>query len=177
MALRPLLSFRKAQYAQIFPLKSVPFCKLFAGLGSTSKSSISSLLPSYLILSLFSLPCPLLHLSFHLKPSGRSGRNCLLSPPALSDYNGSSDTRFSRGTTRLMSWPDGERYLRPLQSLIVCLLFSLVSTLLFYRTGGVLSPRNSSTRRFPRSPLRNLCSLVRLAVCSLVFDATNTPYC
>ena len=31
----------------------------------------------------------------------------LLSPLVLSDYNGSPDTRFSRGTTRLMSWPDG----------------------------------------------------------------------
>ena len=27
----------------------------------------------------------------------------------LSCYNGSPDTRFSQGTTRLMSWPDGER--------------------------------------------------------------------
>ena len=43
-----------------------------------------------------------------------SGRNCLLSPPVLSVYNESPDTRFSRETTRLMSWPDGERYLRPL---------------------------------------------------------------
>ena len=51
--------------------------------------------------------CPLLHLSFYLKLCGRSGRNCLLSPHVLSDYNGSPDTRFSRGTTQPMSWPDG----------------------------------------------------------------------
>ena len=57
---------------------------------------------------------------------GRSGRNCLLSPAVLSDYNGSPDTRFSRGTTRLMSWPDGERNLRPSQSLAVSLLSSLL---------------------------------------------------
>ena len=56
------------------------------------------------------------------------------SPPVLSDYNGSPDTRFSRGTTRLMSWPDGERYLPPLQPLVVSLLLSLESTLLFSRT-------------------------------------------
>ena len=31
-----------------------------------------------------------------------------------------------------MSWPDGERYLRPLQSLVVSLLLSLISTLLFF---------------------------------------------
>ena len=39
----------------------------------------------------------------------------------------------------MMSWPDRERYLRPLQSLVVSLLLSLVSTLLFSGTGGVLS--------------------------------------
>ena len=37
--------------------------------------------------------------------------------PVLSGYNGSPDTRFSRGRARLMSSPDGESYLRPLQSL------------------------------------------------------------
>ena len=59
-------------------------------------------------------------LSSYLKLCGISGRNCLLF--LLSDYNGSLDTRFSRGTIRLMSWPDGERYLRPPQSLVVSLL-------------------------------------------------------
>ena len=75
-------------------------------------------------------------------------RNCLLSPPVLLDYSGSPNTRFSRGTTRLMSWPDGERYSCPQQSLVV----SLVSTLLCSRTGGVLSHQNSSIHRFPRFP-------------------------
>ena len=42
--------------------------------------------------------------------------------PVVSGYNGSPDTRFFWGTTRLMSWPDGERYLRPLQSLVVSFL-------------------------------------------------------
>ena len=46
VALRPLFSFQKAQYAQVFPLKPVPFCTLFAGLGSTNKSAISLLLLS-----------------------------------------------------------------------------------------------------------------------------------
>ena len=36
VALRPLFPFRLAQYAQVFPLKPVPFCTLFAGLGSTA---------------------------------------------------------------------------------------------------------------------------------------------
>ena len=73
----------------------------------------------------------------------------VFSLPILSGYNGSPDTRFYRGTTRLMSWPDGERYLRPLLSLVVSLLLSLVSTLVFSRTGGVLSHRSSLTCRFP----------------------------
>ena len=76
-----------------------------------------------------------------------------------------------------MSWPDEERYLRPLQSLVVYLLFISVSTLVFSQTGGVLSHRSSSTRRFPRFSPRNLCSLVTLAVFSLVFDATEIAYC
>ena len=46
LALRPLFSFQQAQYAQVFPLKPVPFCMLFAGLGSTNKSAISLLLLS-----------------------------------------------------------------------------------------------------------------------------------
>ena len=176
VALRPLFPFRQAQYAQVFSLKPAPFCTLFAGLGSTNKSTISLLFSSCLTLVLSSPPCPLLHLSSYLKLCGRSGRNCLLSPPVLSDYNGSQDTRFSRGTTRSMSWPDGERYLRPPLSLVVSLLLSLVSTLVLSRTGGVLSHRSSFTHRFSRFPLRNLCSLVMLAVSSLVFAATDTAF-
>ena len=70
-------------------------------------------------------------LSSYLKLCDRSGRNCLLSPPVLSDCNGSPDTRFYRETTRLMSWPDGERYLRPLQFLIVSSLISRIHSCLF----------------------------------------------
>ena len=137
VALRLLFSFRQAQYVPVFPLKPAPFCTLFAGLGSINKSAIFLLFSSCLTLVLSSPPCPLLHLSSYLKLCGRSGRDCLLSPPVLSDYNGSPDTRFSRGTTRLMSWPDMERYLRPPQSPVVSLLLSLVSTLVFSRTGGL----------------------------------------
>ena len=100
-------------------------------------------------LALSSPLCPLFRLSFYLKLCGRSGRNCLLSSPVLSGCNEFPDTRFSPGTTRLMSWPDGERYLHPLQSLEVSLLLSLVSTLVLSRTGGVLSHLNSLIRRIP----------------------------
>ena len=80
-------------------------------------------------------------------------------------------------TTRLMSWPDGERYLRSPQSLVVSLLLSLVSSLLFSGSGGALSLLNSSTHRFLRFPPRNLCSLVTLAVFSFVYAATDTAFC
>ena len=109
----------------------------------------------------------------YLKLCGRSGRKCLLSPSVLLDYNGSPDTSFSRGTT---SWPDGERYLRPPQSLVVSLLLPLVSTLLFSRTVSILSHLNFFTHTSPRFPPRNLCSLVMLAVSSLVYAATDTAF-
>ena len=161
----------------VFLLKPAPFCTLFAGLGNTVKSAIFLYFFSYyLTLVLSSLPCPLLHLSCCFKLCGRSGRNCPLSPPVLSGYNGYPDTRFSRGTTQLMSLPDGERCLRPPQSHVVSLLLSLVSTLAFSRTGGVLSLPNILTHRFPRFPPRNFCSLVMLAVSSLVFAATDTAF-
>ena len=122
VALRPLFPFRQAQYAQVFPMKPAPFCTLFADLGSTNKSASSLLFSSCLTLVLSSPPCPLLHPSSYLKFFGRFGRNCLLSSSVLSSYNGSPDTRFSRGTMLLMSWPDGERYLHPPLSLAVSLL-------------------------------------------------------
>ena len=161
------LSFRQAQYVPVFPLKPAPFCRLFAGLGSTNKSATFLFFSYYLTLVLSSLPRPLLHLFSYLKLCRRSGRNCLFSPPVLSGYNGSPDTRFSRGMTRLMSWPDGERYSRPPQSLVVTLLLSLVSTLVFSWTGGVLFHRSILTHRFPQFPLRKLCSLSSCSLCSL----------
>ena len=105
-----------------------------------------------------------------------SVRNCLLSSPVLSGYNGSPDTRFSQGTVRLMSWPVGECYLFPQQSFVVTLL-SLVSTLVFSQTGGILSHVNSSTHKFFRFPPRNLCFYVMLTVFSLSFAATDAAFC
>ena len=134
---------------KFFPLKPAPFCTLFAGLGNTNKSAIFLLFSYYLTLVLSSSPCPLLHLSSFFKLCGRSGRNCLLFPSVPSGYNGSPDTRFYGGMTRLMSWPDGKRYLHPPQSLVVSLLLSLVSTLILSWTGGALSHQNSLTHRFP----------------------------
>ena len=168
-----LFPFRQAQYAQAFPLKPAPFCTLCAGLSSTNKSAISLLLSYYLTLALSSPPGPLLHLSFYLYFSVRSSRNCLLSPPVLSGYNWSPDTRCFRGTTRLMNWPDEKHYSCPLQSLVVSLLLSLASTLIFSRTEDVLSHRSSLTHRFPRFSLWNLCSLVT-SLCSLLSTLQRT---
>ena len=39
VALRPHFPFRQAQYAQVFPLKPAPFCKLLVNFGSTNKSA------------------------------------------------------------------------------------------------------------------------------------------
>ena len=44
VALRPLFPFWQAQYVQVFPLKSVPFCQLFAGPGSPNESATFFLL-------------------------------------------------------------------------------------------------------------------------------------
>ena len=59
----------------------------------------------------------------------------------------------------------------------ISLLLSFLTTLLFSQTEGILSHQNSSTHRFPGFPLRNLCFLVMLTVCSLVFAAMDTAFC
>ena len=148
---------------------------LFAGLGSTNKPAISLFLLSdsrFVLANLSSSPSFLLPQtlwqiwqelsSLLLFYQTTMGPRTLVSPWEM---------------MRLMSWPDGERYSCLLQSLVVSLLLSLISTLVFSRTGGVLSHRNSSTRRFPRFPPRNLCSLVMLAVFFLIYAATDTAYC
>ena len=126
VASRPPFSFQQAQYGQVFPLKPAPFCKLFAGLGSTNKSAISLLLLSdsrSVLATLFSPPSFLL-------PQSLSETIFFL----LQFYQatmGPPDIRSFRTTTRLMSWPDGEHYLFPQQSLVVTLLISGIHSFLF----------------------------------------------
>ena len=124
VALKPLFPFQQAQYVQVFRLKPAPFCTLFVGLGNTNKLSTSFFFSSYLTLVLSPPLCPLLRLSFYPNLCGRSDRNCFLSP-ALSGYNGSPDTCFSRGKTRLMSWSKQGALLAP--SAIPCSLSPLIS--------------------------------------------------
>ena len=97
VARRPLFPFQQAQYAKVSLLKRPPFCTLFAGLDSINKSAASLLLSDSRSVP---PPCSLLHLSFCLI---LSGSNSLFSPSVSSRYNGSLDTRFFRGTTRLMN--------------------------------------------------------------------------
>ena len=81
----------------------------------------------------------------------------------------STDARFSRGTTRVMSWPNAEHYSCPLQSLVV-----------FYLSYPLISNwrRTVSSKFFDTQVLSiNFCSLVALVVSSFIFAATNTTYC
>ena len=172
VALRPLFPFQQAQHVQVFLLKPAPFCTLFAGLGSTNKPAISLLLlsDSRSVLATLSSP-PSFLLSQTLWQELSSLSSCSIRLQWVPGHS------FLPWNDAAVSWPDGERCLRPLQSLVVSFLISLVSTLVLSWTGGVLSHLNFLTRRFPRYPSRNLCSLVMLAVFSFVYAATDTAFC
>ena len=173
MALRPPFPFRQAQYAQVFPLNPAPFCTLFAGLGSTNKSSTSLLLLTdcrFVFATLFSPP------SFLLSQTLWQIWQELFFLPCCNRLQWFPGHSFLPGNNSTDELARRGALLAPLQCLVVSFLISLVSTLVLSQTGGVLSHRNSLTHRFPQLPLRNLCSLVMLAVSSLVFAATGTAY-
>ena len=121
VALRPHFPFQQTQYAQVFLLKLKPFCTLFAGLGSTNKSATSLLLLSNSRSVLAILSSPLSFLSTSISLADLAGTVFFF----LLFYQAAMGPRTlvsPRGTTRLMSWPNGERYVRPLQSIVVSLL-------------------------------------------------------
>ena len=97
------LSFSAGSVCSSFSAKACAILHALCWSRQYQQSAISLFFSYYLTLVLFSPPCPLLHLSCYLKLCGRSGRNCLLFPRALSGYNGSPDTHFYRETTRLVS--------------------------------------------------------------------------
>ena len=151
-------------------MKPTPFCKHSAGPGSANKSF-------FFLLSL----CPFLRLFFYLKRFGRSSRRCPLSP-VLSGYYGSLDTHFFQGTTWLISWLDGERYSCPVvsvavESAVVSLLLSHVSTLVFSRTGGVLPHLNSSTHTDSLGVHRGTHAPSSRSLCSLSSSLQRTRSC
>ena len=165
MTLRPLFPFQQTQCAQVFPLKPVPFCKLYAGLGSTNKSASSllllsdscSVLPTLSSSPSFLLPQTLWQIWQELSSLCFCSIRLQWIP----------DTRFSRKTTRLMSWPDGVRYSCPLQFFVISLVLSLVSTLIFSRSEDVLSHRNSSTQPCSCDFHRGTCSPWSRSLCCL----------
>ena len=149
---------------------------LFAGLGSANKSAISLLFlsdsrsvltslssPPSLILpqSLWHIWQELFSLSSHsIRPQWVRGHSLL-------QENDAADELARQGALLV-------------PSAIPCSLsplMSLVSTLVFSRTAGVLSHRNSLTHRFPQFPSRSLFSLVMLVVFSPVYVATDTAFC
>ena len=173
VALSPLFHFRQAQCVQVSPLKPAPFCMLCARLGNTIKSAIFLLFllllsDSRSVLATLSSP-PSFLLSqtlWQIWQELSSLSSCFIRLQWVPGHS------FLPGNDAA----DGEGCLRPPESLVVSLLLSLVSTLVFSRTGGVRFLRSILTHRFPRFSLRNYCSLVMLAVSSLVFAAMDTAF-
>ena len=126
VALRPLFLIRQAHFVQIFPLKLTHFCKLSAGLRSTSKSA-NFLLFHFSFLSTL-LHYSLLRLSFCFTLSGTSARNFLLFLHRLLGSNWSEAILWEM--TRSKSWPGVVRCSsHPLSHVIS---FSLFFSFLFF---------------------------------------------
>ena len=141
---------------------------------SAAPTSLPFLFSFRLTLVLSSPSCSLLRLSFYLNLWQIWQELCSLSCSIRLQWvlehtilpgNDAADELARRGALP-----------RPLLSLVVSLLLSLVSTLVYSRTEGVLSHRNSLNHKFPRYLQRNLYSLVMLAVSSLVYAATDTAF-
>ena len=171
------LSFSAGLVCSSFSAEACITLRALAGLGSTNKSAIFFLFSSYLTLVLSSPPCPLLHLFSYLKLCGRCSTNCLLSScsirlqwvPGHSFLPGNdvADELVRRGA--LLVPPATPCSLSP--------LISRIHSCLFSDWRHTVSSKFLDTHKFPRFPLRNLRSLVMLAVSSLVYAAMDTAFC
>ena len=106
---------------------------------SVASTSLSFLFSSSQTLALPLVHFPLLHSSFYLAISGTAGRNNSILPPfsiRLQWIPGRSFLPMS-GTANQLARRSA--LLQSSTSHVISLLLPLVSTLLFFRTGGVLS--------------------------------------
>ena len=164
------LSFLAGPVFSSFSAEACAILQVLAGLGSTNKPATSLLSSFYLTLALSS---PSFLLPQFLRQIWQELSSLSSYSIKLQWVPGHS---FLSGNDAVDDLARRECYLCSLQSLVVSLLLSLVSTHLFSRTGGVLFYRNSSTHKFPRFPPRNLCSLITLTVFSIVYDETDTAF-
>ena len=166
VALRPLFPFRQAQYVPVFPLKPAPFCTLFAGLGNTNKSAIF-LVFSCLTLVLFSPPSFLSSQTlWQIWQELSSLSSCSIRLQWVPGHS------FLPGNDAANELARRGALLAP--SAIPCSI-SRIHSRLFSDWRRTVSSKYFDSQ-VPSISLKNLCSLVMLAVSSLVFAAMNTAF-
>ena len=177
VALRPLFCFQQAQYAQVFLLKPVPFCMLFAHLGSTNKSATSLLFFSYLTLDLSSPPLSsspsflLPQILWQIWQELTSFSFCFITLQWVPRHsfllgNDVADELARRGALLAPFSIPGS--LSPPISRIHFCLFSDWRRAVSFKFFDTQDPSISTA---------NLCSLVTFAVFSLVYTATDPAFC